>query len=71
YREYIIFHELGHCVLFRDHVDACFANNTWTSIMRSGHGSCFDNYTSRTRPYYIDELFSSLSPDGSEDMIGP
>ena len=61
YKEYIVFHELGHCVLQRDHLDACLNNKTWTSIMRSGLGDCFDNYTSRTRTYYIDELFNELS----------
>ena len=58
YREYIVFHELGHCYLFRDHTDACLSNRTWASIMRSGtEGQCRDNYTSVTRDYYLDELF--------------
>lgn len=60
YREYIVFHELGHCVLGRDHLEACRNNGTWASIMRSGLGQCRDNYSSVTRSYYIDELFSPL-----------
>ena len=57
-KEYIIFHELGHCFLFRDHKEACLTNRTWASIMRSGTTSdCRDNYNSQTRDYYVDELF--------------
>jgi len=60
YKEYIVFHELGHCYLFRDHVEACRPNRTYFSLMRSGNGDCFDNYTSQTRDYYVNELFSVL-----------
>ena len=60
YREYIVFHELGHCFLFRDHHEACFDNNTYVSIMRSGNGSCRDNYRTQTRAYYLDELMTPL-----------
>jgi hypothetical protein len=62
YREYIIFHELGHCVLGQDHREACFTNRTWTSLMRSGLGSCRDNYKESTRSYYLDELFEVVLP---------
>lgn len=61
YKEYIVFHELGHCYLNRDHKDACFSNRTVVSIMRSGHGTCRDNYTNLTRNYYVDELFGLIS----------
>ena len=58
YREYIVFHELGHCYLSRQHLDACLTNRTWKSLMRSGtENQCRDNYTTLTREYYIDELF--------------
>ena len=60
YREYIVFHELGHCYLFRDHHEACFANGTYVSLMRSGNGDCRDNYRNSTRSYYIDELLTAL-----------
>lgn len=57
-REYIVFHELGHCYLYREHLEDCFANRTWVSLMRSGTlTTCRDNYNSATRGYYIDELF--------------
>lgn len=59
-REYIVFHELGHCYLFRDHHEACFVNNTYVSMMRSGTGFCRDNYSSQTRDYYLDELLTPL-----------
>lgn len=56
-REYIIFHELGHCFLGRGHTEACLPNRTYASMMRSGNGTCRDNYHTATRSYYIDELF--------------
>lgn len=58
YREYVVFHELGHCILEQDHREGCLENRTYSSIMRSGLGSCRDNYTAATRQYYLDELFS-------------
>lgn len=59
-REYIVFHELGHCYLFRDHFEACLSNRTYASIMRSGNGDCRDNYNAATREYYLDELLETL-----------
>jgi len=60
YREYIIFHELGHCYLDRDHLDACLQEGIWSSLMRSGTiDGCSDYYNQQTREYYLDELFSS------------
>lgn len=58
YREYIVFHELGHCYLFRDHLEDCLESGIWASIMRSGTlNFCRDFYNTRTRAYYLDELF--------------
>ena len=57
YREFVVFHELGHCVLYREHRETANANNICESIMRSGTGSCFDNYNRATRSAYLDELF--------------
>lgn len=56
-KEMIVFHELGHCVLFRDHLEDKHANGTCVSIMRSGREDCRDNYNTVTRPSYLDELF--------------
>ena len=56
-KEMVIFHELGHCYLHRGHTEATFSNGTCASIMRSGAEGCRDNYNTRTREFYIDELF--------------
>ena len=57
YREFVVFHELGHCALFRAHREEATTQNVCLSIMRSGTGICFDNYNTRTRQEYLDELF--------------
>lgn len=57
FREFIIFHELGHCYLNRGHREDAFANGICKSLMRSGVDGCFDNYKSTTRALYLDELF--------------
>lgn len=57
-REMIVFHELGHCYLERDHLEEAFANGYCQSIMRSGNCCCRDGYNSENRAYYLDELFS-------------
>ncbi len=59
-KEFIIFHELGHCVLLRDHLEACDPNGFYISLMRSGLGDCRDNYTANTRERYTDELFLEM-----------
>ena len=56
-REFVVFHELGHCVLFRAHKEDATSNNICKSIMRSGTGNCIDNYSGITRESYLDELF--------------
>ncbi|MCB0685443.1 MAG: hypothetical protein KDC53_02925 [Saprospiraceae bacterium] len=56
-RELIVFHELGHCYLDRDHLDTAFSNGICRSIMRSGTCCCQDAYNERNRKYYLDELF--------------
>lgn len=57
-REFIVFHELGHCYLDRDHRENQFTDGTCVSLMRSGVEDCRDNYHSRTRETYLDELFT-------------
>lgn len=56
-REYVVFHELGHCFLLRDHVDSPDSTGTCISIMYSGTGGCNIDYTASNRDYYLDELF--------------
>ena len=58
-REFVVFHELGHCFLLRDHAEDAFLNGTCSSIMRSGNGTCRNNYTRLTREAYLDELFDT------------
>ena len=57
FKEMIIFHELGHCSLFRGHREDSYSDGTCVSIMRSGLGDCLDNYRVITREKYLDELF--------------
>lgn len=57
FREFVVFHELGHCSLFRDHREDVLATGTCASIMRSGSGTCRDNYRIATRIFYLDELY--------------
>ena len=56
-REMVVFHELGHCVLGRDHLETAFSNGVCTTIMNSGTSGCFVAYTTENRAYYLDELF--------------
>ena len=57
-REFVVFHELGHCVLARGHEESSFSNGICRSIMRSGTQDCIDAYIAQNRDYYLDELFS-------------
>lgn len=56
-REYVVFHELGHCVLGREHSDEKDGNGNCVSIMQSGNGDCSGNYNSQNRNSLINELF--------------
>lgn len=59
FREFVVFHELGHCVLHRDHREDAFNNGICRSIMRSGLEDCRDAYSPTNREYYLDELFTN------------
>lgn len=56
-KEFLIFHELGHCYLERSHLDTTGPDGTCSSIMHSGLSGCRNAYSSRTRSEYLDELF--------------
>ena len=56
-KEMIVFHELGHCYLFRDHREDAYTTGRCVSIMRSGLSNCRDGYNTNTRATYLDELF--------------
>ncbi|MFT4566092.1 MAG: RNA polymerase sigma factor (sigma-70 family) [Saprospiraceae bacterium] len=58
-REFLVFHELGHCVLGRSHEDGKVSGGQCMSMMTSGVGGCDINYSTQTRVAYIDELFSN------------
>lgn len=58
-KEFVVFHELGHCVLGRDHTETADSRGFCTSIMRSGTGTCRDGYNATTRKVLIDELFQN------------
>ncbi|MBK8388607.1 MAG: hypothetical protein IPL23_04675 [Saprospiraceae bacterium] len=58
YKEFVVFHELGHCVLDRNHKEDKDSRGRCLSIMRSGLGDCLDAYSSVNRTYYLNELFN-------------
>jgi hypothetical protein len=57
-KEYIMFHELGHCFLNRGHLEGRDADGNCISMMQSGTSGCKVNYTEVTREDYLDELFN-------------
>lgn len=57
-KEYVVFHELGHCFLLLDHDDSADSGGSCISIMASGLGGCVENYNSITRDTLIDRLFA-------------
>ena len=71
-RETLVFHELGHCWLNRDHLDTRFTNGIYTSLMNANdvtiYATCrypIGNDVCDKRPrrlYYLDELFDPMTP---------
>lgn len=57
-KEMVVFHELGHCVLGRDHREEENNENACLSIMNSGTTGCQIFYNETNREYYLDELFT-------------
>ena len=58
-KEFLVFHELGHCVLGRDHLDASDERGNCISIMQSGEGDCRMRFRRNNREEYLDELFEN------------
>jgi|GEM_PF-3225285 len=63
-KEFIILHELGHCVLKRQHITDLLPNKEMKSIMTSGdfeniEGNKVLNYSGFRKQYYLDELFDA------------
>lgn len=65
-KEDLIFHELGHGLLNRDHLNTTLENGDWKSMMCGGtsvnNRSWNINYRGMRRKYYIDELFNESTP---------
>ena len=57
HKEYVIFHELGHCVLGRTHLNETLETGACKSIMASDNRVCGFDYSVENRKYYLDELF--------------
>ena len=70
-KEDLLFHELGHGLLGRSHLNTTLENGDWKSIMcggtKVGDRPWNINYKGVRRQYYIDELFNveTLAPDFS------
>ena len=65
-KEDLIFHELGHGLLNREHLNSTLPNGDWKSIMCGGdkvnNRSWNINYRGVRRKYYVDELFNESTP---------
>lgn len=69
-KDFLMFHELGHCVLDRRHRNDQFGDDTWVSMMRgdplAGNQERIPvAYHGFRIPYYLDELFVQSSPTPS------
>jgi len=68
-KEELLFHELGHGILGRSHINNTLENGDWKSVMCGGDKvndrSWNINYRGMRRTYYIDELFDEkvAAPD--------
>jgi hypothetical protein len=60
FREYVVFHELGHCVLDREHLDDTLPGGICKSLMNSNTSPCYTQYNAGLRTAFIDELFTNL-----------
>lgn len=55
----IVFHELGHCVLKKEHNDQKDSNGFCLSIMHSSSQVCAIDFSPSERERYFDELFNN------------
>jgi hypothetical protein len=56
-KEFVVFHELGHCILKRGHLDAVDSDGNCLSVMHSSVDLCKFDFTGVNRDLYLDELF--------------
>lgn len=74
-KEDLIFHELGHGLLGRKHLNSTLENGDWKSMMCGGdkvdEREWNINYRGERRAYYLDELFneSTLPTDFASSML--
>lgn len=57
FKEYVVFHELGHCYLGRGHYDQALNNGNCASVMHSGLTDCRIVYGEGSKADLLDELF--------------
>lgn len=69
-REWVIFHELGHCILGREHRDEVSSSGECLSMMRAEATCALNLYSSTWRHYYMDELFNCKT-ELHEDLQSP
>ncbi|MDD2996927.1 MAG: hypothetical protein PHP99_12060 [Paludibacter sp.] len=74
-REHLIFHEMGHGILDRDHLNQLLPNGDWKSLMCGGErvdGKSWNiNYADERRTYYLQELFdkNTAMPDFADPVF--
>ena len=74
-REHLIFHEMGHGILDRDHENGFLPNGDWKSLMCGGErvdGKSWNiNYADERRTYYLQELFdkNTAMPDFADPVF--
>ena len=56
-RQFIVYHELGHCILKRGHTDGRDSDGNCLSVMHSAVGICLFDFTGTKKEAYLDELF--------------
>ena len=62
-KETLIFHELGHCILNRQHTNSLLPNNNYKSIMKASGEPVYAEFCLFKKDYYLTELFNpSVDP---------
>ncbi len=65
-KEILMFHEMGHAILSRNHDNAKLPNGDFKTMMFGGNQfSLYSEDTPERRKYYLDELFNSSTPPPS------
>jgi len=60
-KEILMFHELGHAILRRQHDQGVLPNGDYKSIMYPDPAVLYNEHTPEKRIYYLDELFNTLN----------